>query len=459
MAQVAETYLSEEQQVVGENRLADAEIARLLKTVQAAQFIKSETMPAETDSTFKPRSLVEIAFEAEKKRQEEAARAEAVEKAARQAAQEVLQPPMSEEAMSPPAGDPSPQPETDRFSDPMTEAASAGQAMGTADQPDAQHDAQYDAGHDAAEQAGEEAGEQARLQREAEDAQLRAEAEEEGYKKGFESGLEAARSAEPTEEEKAIAAAREAERTEIISRLEAVIVAAAGTEAVDVSALAPAIEEAVLRLASERAGLAIQENPQGLVQRIEQLIEKVKSSASAICVTLNPEDLKAVEAWRSAQNAYPNWVWRADTQLVSGDIKLKLDGISVSDVLGLEAKAQTDMKVEEPAERALEENLVEDATVTEDVQPMETEAGNIDETETDQAETDQAEADQTETQATLTEESEAAEIVAEASAEVEKAEEVQPEEASLRDKAEDAIGEGMAAEKIGSASQDDEQSP
>ena len=135
MAQVAETYLSEEQQVVGENRLADAEIARLLKTVQAAQFIKSETMPAETDSTFKPRSLVEIAFEAEKKRQEEAARVEAVEKAARQAAQEVLQPPMSEEGMSPPAGDPSPQPETDRFSDKMTEAASAGQAMEMADQP------------------------------------------------------------------------------------------------------------------------------------------------------------------------------------------------------------------------------------------------------------------------------------------------------------------------------------
>ena len=441
MAQVAETYLSEEQQVVGENRLADAEIARLLKTVQAAQFIKSETMPAETDSTFKPRSLVEIAFEAEKKRQEEAARAEAVEKAARQAAQEVLQPPMSEEAMSPPAGDPSPQPETDRFSDPMTEAASAGQAMEMVGQPDVQYDAQYD--------VGEQAGEQARLQREAEDAQLRAEAEEERYKKGFESGLEAARSAEPTEEEKAIAAAREAERTEIISRLEAVIAVAAGTEAVDVSALAPAIEQAVLRLASERAGLAIQENPQGLVQRIEQLIEKVKSSASAICVTLNPEDLKAVEAWRSEQNAYPNWVWRADTQLVSGDIKLKLDGISVSDVLGLEAKAQTDMKVEEPAERAMEKNLAEGATVTEDVQPMETEAGNIDETE----------ADQTETQDTVTEEAEVAEVAAEASAEVEEAEEVQPEEASLRDKAEDAIGEDMTIEETGSASQEDEQSP
>ena len=137
-------------------------------------------MPAETDSTFKPRSLVEIAFEAEKKRQEEAARAEAVEKAARQAAQEVLQPPVSEEGMSPPAGDPSPQPETDRFSDPMTGVASAGQAIEMAGQPDAQ----YDAG----DQAGEEAGEEARLQREAEDAQLRAEAEEEGYKKDLNQG-------------------------------------------------------------------------------------------------------------------------------------------------------------------------------------------------------------------------------------------------------------------------------
>ena len=132
-----------------------------------------------------------------------------MEKAARQAAQEVLQPPVSEEGTSLQAGDPSPQPETDRFSDPMKGVASAGQAMEMAEQPDAQYDAR--------EQASEEAGEQARLQREAEDAQLRAEAEEEGYKKGFESGLEAARSAEPTEEEKAIATAREAERIEIIS--------------------------------------------------------------------------------------------------------------------------------------------------------------------------------------------------------------------------------------------------
>src|SRR6056300_1246547 len=125
MAQVAETYLSEEQQVVGESRLADAEIARLLKTVQAAQFIKSETMPSEPDSTFKPRSLVEIAFEAEKKRQEEAARAQAVEKAARQAAQEVMQQTMGQDGTPSQAEEISAQTEAEALSDPM---------MGMADQ-------------------------------------------------------------------------------------------------------------------------------------------------------------------------------------------------------------------------------------------------------------------------------------------------------------------------------------
>ena len=88
MAQAAESYLSEMQKVAAEDGLADAEIARLLKSVQAAQFKRSEVIPADADSSFKPRSLVEIAFEAEKKRQEDAARQLAVEKAAQQAEQQ-----------------------------------------------------------------------------------------------------------------------------------------------------------------------------------------------------------------------------------------------------------------------------------------------------------------------------------------------------------------------------------
>jgi len=358
MAQAAESYLSEMQKVAGEDGLADAEIARMLKTVQAAQFKRSEVIPADADNSFKPRSLVEIAFEAEKKRQEDAARQLAVEKAAQLAAQQAAQQ-LEQQA--------------ENLSDNLSENLSDnGAANQTAAPPNAGQE-NSDMGSAApnpaeAQETGavappssqpaispqqeaeqEAAATQARQQREAEDVNLRVQAEEEGYRRGFDAGLEAARSAEPTDEEKAHTAAKEQERADIINRLEAVIAAAASADAVDVSELAPVLEQAVLRLASERAGLAISENPQGLVQRIENLVEKVKSGAKAISVTLNPDDLKAIDSWRPAASAHPEWMWRTDASFAPGDIQLKLDGITVTDLLG----ADTDIQPSKSAEQAI----------------------------------------------------------------------------------------------------------
>ena len=336
MAQAAESYLSEMQKVASEDGLADAEIARLLKSVQAAQFKRTEVIPADADGSFKPRSLVEIAFEAEKKRQEDAARQLAVEKADQLATQQPENAPKSPSENGG-ANQTAKQAEVGQQSPSIGSAASHPADMsetGAMAVPASPQPAFAQALSQQQEAEQEAAAVQAREQREAEDASLRAQAEEEGYKRGFQSGLEAARSAEPTEEEKAYAAAKEQERADIINRLETVIAAAASAEAVDVSELAPVLEQAVLRLASERAGLAIHENPQGLVQRIEYLLEKVKSGAGAISVTLNPDDLKAVDSWRPAESAYSGWTWRADVSFASGDIQLKLDGITVTDLLG-----------------------------------------------------------------------------------------------------------------------------
>ena len=371
MAQVAESYLSEFQKTRAEDGLADAEIARLLKSVQAAQFKKSESLIPETDGAFKPRSLVEIAFEAEKKRQEEAAHKASMENISREAAEKADAEAASQDGASGQdsvtgqvLGENSNQPDAQSLSD---TAALAGSNNATADQVQQ-------------EQAQEVAAEEARLQRETEDKELRAFADEKGYKRGFEAGLEAARSAKPTEEEKAIIAMREQERKDMIARLEAVIARAASADAVDVSALAPALEKAVLKLASERAGLAITENPEGVFQRIEALIEKVKSGANAITITLNPDDLTAVQAWRGAQNTHPNWDWRGDAGFASGDIRLKLDGIIVTDLLGVESvipPAPKEAQLEEatseeaqPEEAASEEAQPEEA-VSEEAQPEE----------------------------------------------------------------------------------------
>jgi len=359
MAQAAESYLSEMQKVAGEDGLADAEIARLLKSVQAAQFKRSEVIPADADNAFKPRSLVEIAFEAEKKRQEDAARQLAMEKAAQLAAQQAEQQvEQATENLSENLSDNGAENQTAAPHDAGQENPDIGSVMpnpanaqeaGEITPPASQPAISPQAISLQQEAEQEAAAAQARQQREAEDASLRTQAEEEGYKRGFEAGLEAARSAEPTEEEKAHAAAKEQERLDIINRLEAVIAATASADAVDVSELAPVLEQAVLRLASERAGLAISENPQGLVQRIENLVEKVKSGAQAISVTLNPEDLKAVDRWRPAASAHPAWIWRADASFASGDIQLKLDGITVTDLLG----ADTNIQLAENAEAAM----------------------------------------------------------------------------------------------------------
>ena len=53
--------------------LEEGEITRILKTVQAARFQKSETLIATEDKVFKPRSLVEIAFAAEQKQEQKRA--------------------------------------------------------------------------------------------------------------------------------------------------------------------------------------------------------------------------------------------------------------------------------------------------------------------------------------------------------------------------------------------------
>ena len=387
MAQAAESYLSELQKTAAEDGLADAEIARLLKSVQAAQFKKSESLVPETDDAFKPRSLVEIAFEAEKKRQEEAAQKAAqkaaIEKAAQEAAEQAMAEASSQDGVAGQDGG------IGQDGD-IGQDSGAGQGLGeNPNQTDAQSlsDTASLAGGNTTfadqlqqEQAQEVAAEEARLQREAEDKALRAIADEEGYKRGFEAGLEAARSAKPTEEEKAIIAMREQERKDMIARLEAVIARAASADAVDVSALAPALEKAVLKLASERAGLAITENPEGVIQRIEALIEKVKSGANAITITLNPDDLTAVQAWRGAQNTHPNWDWRGDAGFASGDIRLKLDGIIVTDLLGVESvipPAPKEAQLEEatseeaqPEEAASEEAQPEEA-VSEEAQPEE----------------------------------------------------------------------------------------
>ena len=309
--------------------LGEGEITRILKTVQAAQFKKSETFTAE-DTAFKPRSLVEIAFAAEQKRQQEEQAARAAEQAAAAAAAEaaasVKLSAGSAEITSPDSQPPLPQ-------DLPHEGAVPVQETGSQAAPDPAAHAAPDMAAELMQAKAQQAEEEARRQRQQEDEALRLEAEEQGYKRGFEAGLEAARTAEPTAEELALIAEKEQEKQTIVAKFHAAIAALASPQALDSTALSKAINDAVMQLAAERAGQVISQNPEGFLRRIRQLVDRVKAASQQVEVFVNPADLDVLNRWMQDHTAPSGWQFTADAQLDHGDIRLLLGGIEITDIL------------------------------------------------------------------------------------------------------------------------------
>ena len=307
--------------------LGEGEITRILKTVQAAQFKKSETFTAE-DTAFKPRSLVEIAFAAEQKRQQEEQAARAAEQAAAaaEAAASDNLPAGSAQITSPDSQPPLPQ-------DVLHEDAVPAQETGSPAALDPAAHAATDMAAELMQAKAQQAEEEARRQRQQEDEALRLEAEEQGYKRGFEAGLEAARTAEPTAEELALIAEKEAEKQAIVAKFHAAISALASPQALDSTALSKAINDAVMQLAAERAGQVISQNPEGFLRRIRQLVDRVKSASQQVEVFVNRADLEVLNRWMQDHTVPSGWQFTADAQLDHGDIRLLLGGIEITDIL------------------------------------------------------------------------------------------------------------------------------
>ena len=312
---------------INSGTLDSGEVANLLRTMQAAQFKKSEQI-AEQDSSFKPRSLVDIAFDAEERRKQAQAK-EAAEQAARQAEADALaqqQAAAKAEQMSEAGADSLPesddQTEPDQreamVSEPVEAAEPATITQSQNDEMLATLRAELDA--------------QAQADKEALEARL----SEEHYHRGFEAGLEAAKTAEPSDEEKAHQAHMEAERQDIIQRFNAAIDAAAKMDSADISEISKAIDFAVKRLAGERAGYAIQDNPEGMATRISELADNIATQVRVMDVYLNPDDKQAIEKWLDAEAYDHNWSLHGASELASGDIRIVAGGVELTDLLDID---------------------------------------------------------------------------------------------------------------------------
>lgn len=344
--------------------LADTEITRLISLSNQASYSRSDILPVRESSPFEPKSLVEIAMAAQKRRDEAKAHAVAEKVMAEQIANE--QGSAEQTATSEPATTEASLENIDTAEGDVSSKMASESAMG-AGQPDA---AETDiAATDIAKDidasdslADTQAEQQTEVQSEQpvqtpsvpttpnvpDPAILEAE-----YKRGQEAGL-------------AEGQAKAAEQLEkVLQNFEQAVLALADPEALDVSALSAQVASRVMALASDRAGQAITDMPEAFAKRIENLITMVKSETANPIINLNSEDFASIRPLAQNRDKLKACNFVVDETMARGDVRLAVGGVGLID----EIANRTNVQISEDDKIDTTESLSEssDAGVTADI--------------------------------------------------------------------------------------------
>ena len=300
-------------------KLEDAEIQRLVQLSNDASYQRSERVPVKTVEAFEPRSLVSIAMAAQRRRESELRTAVAAGAVIDEATID------SAEADADPADEAG---EDSAAEQPNTEQASALDAS-----PDAAGETTGDAEGFEGEAAQDGPSSTSQVDFEA----GRAEGLEEGRRAGFDEGKAAG-----------MEEGRTAGRAEASAQLERVIQAfevatsrLADLTAVDSDALAASINKAILRLASERAGQAIAEQPDSFADRIEALLATIRTVSGQPSIRLNPADLASIQPLADTREKLRHCNFVADESLAHGDLSVMVGTIGIDDII-VQSEASAD---------------------------------------------------------------------------------------------------------------------
>jgi len=146
-------------------------------------------------------------------------------------------------------------------------------------------------------------------------------AESADYHRGVEDGRKAALAEKEQEMSDAIAAFRNA--AEAISH----------DDNIDLSQLSSAMNKAIITLASERAGIAIDSHPEAFAQKIETMVQRVRNRVDEPVIHLHPADAELISD-TIKDNLAPRAVKIiADDQLKRGDARIDVGSIGVMDLI------------------------------------------------------------------------------------------------------------------------------
>ena len=371
--------------------LADSEVARLLEVLQNAEFKRSETRNITKDHSFKPRSLMEIAIEAQqrdaeieavKQAEEALAAAKRAEAASASKAQggddQTLDDPnfASPNSADPSSADPSSaDPDLDNQGSPIGKdddgalmpADGAEDVRGQTASSDSPPPPIIDAAANVTPDMTPDMGSDDQFQDLSSNPANRALANDglrndgrsndatetdpvadhnEGdaaqgapiaanfetvtaaFERGKAEGIIAGREAGVAETKAAAEASAQANLADKIAAFEAALVALAKPQALQAEDLSRSIHAAILKLASQRAGQQIDDMPEHFLARIEALVTSIGQKMSAGKVHINADDYKVMLPYL----ADADFDFVAKPGLARGDIILKFAGVELHDI-------------------------------------------------------------------------------------------------------------------------------
>ena len=356
--------------------LAESEVARLLTVLQNAEFKRSETRNITKDHSFKPRSLMEIAIEAQQRdaeievvKQAEEALAAAQRAAAAPASKaqagedqnldgadfadsDLVNPELDHQGTALGKDDDGALMPADGAEDGRWQTASPDSPPSPINDvvPNVAPDMTQDigSGNQASEASGNLANDAPANDALANEAVEHDSTADNGdgdategtplatnfetvtaaFERGKAEGMIAGRDAGIAETKAAAEAAAQANLTDKIAAFEAALVALAKPQALQAEDLSRSIHAAILKLASQRAGQQIDDMPENFLVRIEALVTSIGQKMAAGKVHINADDYKVMLPYL----ADTQFDFVAEPGLARGDVILKFAGVELHDI-------------------------------------------------------------------------------------------------------------------------------
>ena len=309
-------------------QLVDAEISRILTALNTAEFKRSERANARPDKNFKPRSLMEIAETAQKND-------EAIQNAEKSTGTAIIDAASEDaELESDPVNSDDNRQDNDTdldsngsldittsdASQPLLETLSGSDESPSTDvsgSGDTAHSS--DEHHDVDQMAQTSPFETAQA----------------AYDRGYIDGSVAGREKVEAELRPIIEAEFETKLAEKIGAFESALTALAKPQTSDTKSLSLSLQAAVVRLAAARVGTAIDELPELMMTRIQNLADAAGKNVASGHIFMHPDDCAVIAPIMATRQDKVKI--EADPALYRGDVRIRFDGIDISDIADLRA--------------------------------------------------------------------------------------------------------------------------